>query len=225
MRQLRVGNCSGFYGDRLSAMREMLEGGELDVLTGDYLAELTMLILGRDQLKDAVAGLRPHLRPPGRGLPRARARARREDRHQRRRPQPGRARRPARARSPPDSGCRPRIAYVDGDDVRVARVLRGADRQRLPRRLRHRRRTLRRGRHRGHRPGHRCLARRRAGGCALRLGPHGVRRAGRRRGRGPRAGVRRAGDRRELLGLPGPAREPTRPWGSRSPRWPRTGRR
>ena len=34
MRKLRVGNCSGFYGDRLTAMREMLEGGELDVLTG-----------------------------------------------------------------------------------------------------------------------------------------------------------------------------------------------
>ena len=61
MRPLRVGNCSGFYGDRLSAMREMLEGdaadGEgLDVLTGDYLAELTMLILGRDQLKDPSLG-------------------------------------------------------------------------------------------------------------------------------------------------------------------------
>ena len=53
---LRVGNCSGFYGDRLSAMREMLEGGELDVLTGDYLAELTMLILGRDQMKDPSLG-------------------------------------------------------------------------------------------------------------------------------------------------------------------------
>src|SRR5215210_7950486 len=53
---LKVGNCSGFYGDRLSAMREMLEGGELDVLTGDYLAELTMLILGRDQMKDPGAG-------------------------------------------------------------------------------------------------------------------------------------------------------------------------
>jgi hypothetical protein len=53
---LRVGNCSGFYGDRLSAMREMLEGGELDVLTGDYLAELTMLILGKDQLKDPSLG-------------------------------------------------------------------------------------------------------------------------------------------------------------------------
>ena len=53
---LRVGNCSGFYGDRLSAMREMLEGGELDVLTGDYLAELTMLILGRDRMKDSSLG-------------------------------------------------------------------------------------------------------------------------------------------------------------------------
>lgn len=53
---LRVGNCSGFYGDRLSAMREMLEGGDLDVLTGDYLAELTMLILGRDRLKDPSLG-------------------------------------------------------------------------------------------------------------------------------------------------------------------------
>lgn len=42
---LRVANCSGFYGDRLSAAREMVEGGPIDVLTGDYLAELTMTIL------------------------------------------------------------------------------------------------------------------------------------------------------------------------------------
>ena len=59
-RPVRIGNCSGFYGDRLSAMREQLEGGDgergLDVLTGDYLAELTMLILGRDQLKDPSLG-------------------------------------------------------------------------------------------------------------------------------------------------------------------------
>ncbi len=48
---VRIGNCSGFYGDRASAMREMLTGGELDYLTGDYLAELTMLILGRDRMK------------------------------------------------------------------------------------------------------------------------------------------------------------------------------
>jgi hypothetical protein len=53
---LRIGNASGFYGDRASAMQEMLSGGDLDVLTGDYLAELTMLILGRDRLKDPSLG-------------------------------------------------------------------------------------------------------------------------------------------------------------------------
>ncbi|MFD3932384.1 acyclic terpene utilization AtuA family protein [Streptomyces sp. NPDC058614] len=53
---LRIGNASGFYGDRFDAMREMLTGGPLDVLTGDYLAELTMLILGRDRLKDPGRG-------------------------------------------------------------------------------------------------------------------------------------------------------------------------
>ncbi|NJA57103.1 acyclic terpene utilization AtuA family protein [Streptomyces sp. NEAU-H3] len=53
---LRVGNASGFYGDRFSAVREMLSDGPLDVLTGDYLAELTMLILGRDRLRDPAAG-------------------------------------------------------------------------------------------------------------------------------------------------------------------------
>jgi hypothetical protein len=53
---LRIGNCSGFYGDRASAMHDMLTGGPLDVLTGDYLAELTMLILGRDRLRDGSLG-------------------------------------------------------------------------------------------------------------------------------------------------------------------------
>ena len=53
---VRIGNCSGFYGDRHSAMREMLTGGDLDYLTGDYLAELTMLILGRDRMKNPDRG-------------------------------------------------------------------------------------------------------------------------------------------------------------------------
>ncbi|GAA2292569.1 DUF1446 domain-containing protein [Streptomyces kunmingensis] len=53
---LRIGNASGFYGDRFDAMKEMLSDGPLDVLTGDYLAELTMLILGRDRLKDPGRG-------------------------------------------------------------------------------------------------------------------------------------------------------------------------
>src|SRR5439155_17031642 len=55
-RPVRIGNCSGFYGDRFAAMREMLDGGELDVLTGDYLAELTMLILARSRMKDPARG-------------------------------------------------------------------------------------------------------------------------------------------------------------------------
>lgn len=53
---VRIGNCSGFYGDRFAAMREMLTGGELDYLTGDYLAELTMLILARDRAKNPALG-------------------------------------------------------------------------------------------------------------------------------------------------------------------------
>ncbi len=53
---VRIANCSGFYGDRLSAMREMLTGGDVDFLTGDYLAELTMLILGRDRMKRPERG-------------------------------------------------------------------------------------------------------------------------------------------------------------------------
>src|ERR1700704_6776658 len=53
---VRIGNCSGFYGDRLVAVREMLTGGDLDYLTGDYLAELTMLILARDRAKSPDRG-------------------------------------------------------------------------------------------------------------------------------------------------------------------------
>lgn len=55
-RPVRIANCSGFYGDRLSAAREMVEGGPIDVLTGDYLAELTMLILWKARQKDPTAG-------------------------------------------------------------------------------------------------------------------------------------------------------------------------
>jgi hypothetical protein len=56
MRPIRIANCSGFYGDRLAAAREMVDGGPIDVLTGDYLAELTMLILWKAKQKDPSAG-------------------------------------------------------------------------------------------------------------------------------------------------------------------------
>jgi hypothetical protein len=55
-RPVRIANCSGFYGDRIEAAREMVEGGPIDVLTGDYLAELTMLILWKARQKDPTAG-------------------------------------------------------------------------------------------------------------------------------------------------------------------------
>ena len=55
-RPVRIGNVSGFYGDRLAAMREMVESGPIDVVTGDYLAELTMLILWKARRKDPAAG-------------------------------------------------------------------------------------------------------------------------------------------------------------------------
>jgi hypothetical protein len=53
---IRIANCSGFFGDRLSAAREMVEGGPIDVLTGDWLAELTMLILWKGRQRDPSRG-------------------------------------------------------------------------------------------------------------------------------------------------------------------------
>jgi Acyclic terpene utilisation family protein AtuA len=55
-RPIRVGNCSGFYGDRASAMADMARAGGIEVLTGDYLAEVTMLILGKARAKDSTKG-------------------------------------------------------------------------------------------------------------------------------------------------------------------------
>lgn len=53
---IRIANCSGFYGDKLSAAKEMVEGGPIDVLTGDYLAELTMTILYNQRSKKPDTG-------------------------------------------------------------------------------------------------------------------------------------------------------------------------
>jgi hypothetical protein len=75
-RPVRIANASGFYGDRVAAMREVIEGDganasgadgsgvngsgvnrtSVDVVTGDYLAELTMLILWKARRKDPSLG-------------------------------------------------------------------------------------------------------------------------------------------------------------------------
>ena len=53
---IRIANISGYLGDRLDAARELLDAEPLDFLTGDYLAELTMLILWKARARDPQAG-------------------------------------------------------------------------------------------------------------------------------------------------------------------------
>jgi hypothetical protein len=53
---IRIANASGFYGDRFGAMAEQIRGGEIDVITGDYLAELTMLILWKGKQRNPDTG-------------------------------------------------------------------------------------------------------------------------------------------------------------------------
>ncbi|HVE17700.1 MAG TPA: acyclic terpene utilization AtuA family protein, partial [Ilumatobacteraceae bacterium] len=55
-RPIRIANCSGFFGDRLSAAKDMVDGGDIDVLTGDWLAELTMLILHKQRARNSELG-------------------------------------------------------------------------------------------------------------------------------------------------------------------------
>ena len=87
---VRIANCSGFYGDRLDAAREMVEGGPIDVLTGDYLAELTMSILyGQKQARGEACRLCRDLPETARGRGAPLPRTRDQDRHQRRRSQSG----------------------------------------------------------------------------------------------------------------------------------------
>ena len=182
-------------------MREMLEGGTAARRPHRGLP-------GRADHADPrsgpaqgpLAGLRPHVRAAGRGLPRPRARERGEAGVQRRRAQPCRAGRPARR-----GGDGSRAVSLDRVRRRRRRpqpgLPRRADGQRLPRRVRHRGRARRRCRRRRHRPRHRRVPRGRAGRLVARLGPHGVRRAGRRRRRRARHRVRLPGDGRQLLGL------------------------
>ena len=167
---------------------EMVEGGPIDVLTGDWLAELTMLILAQARARKRRRRLRPHLPDPdgagARHLPRAAASrssptpaastpaacadAVREladrlglaadDR-------PRRGRRPARRAS---TSCCAGVSSTNLDTGAPLATARPADRQRLPRRLRHRRRARRSGADVVVcRPRHRRRARGRPGGVVV----------------------------------------------------------
>src|SRR5258708_5528461 len=56
MSSIRVGNGAGFWGDSLDAPRLLAEQGELDYLTLEYLAELTLSILAHQRSRDPQAG-------------------------------------------------------------------------------------------------------------------------------------------------------------------------
>ena len=56
MKRVRVGNGCGFWGDNLDAPARLAATGNLDYLTLEYLAELTMSILALLKAKDANAG-------------------------------------------------------------------------------------------------------------------------------------------------------------------------
>src|SRR5437660_10129909 len=53
---LRIGNGCGFWGDNVDAPIELTRDGRLDVLTLEYLAELTMSILALQKQRDPSAG-------------------------------------------------------------------------------------------------------------------------------------------------------------------------
>ena len=53
---LRIANACGFWGDSPDAPRRLVESAEVDYLTLEYLAELTMSILARQRLKDPRLG-------------------------------------------------------------------------------------------------------------------------------------------------------------------------
>ena len=53
---IRLGNGAGFWGDRLDAPLKLVETGDLDYLTLEYLAELTLSILAHQKEKQAGLG-------------------------------------------------------------------------------------------------------------------------------------------------------------------------
>ncbi len=54
--KIKIGNAGGFWGDDLSALKRQIDGGELDYITSDYLAEITMGILMKQKLKNPDMG-------------------------------------------------------------------------------------------------------------------------------------------------------------------------
>ena len=224
---MRIANCSGFYGDRLAAAREMVDGGPIDVLTGDYLAELTMLILAKAQAKDPGAGYaRTFLTQMEEVLGTCLERGIKIVSNAGGLNPAGLARRRvggARADAASPTSRATTCAAPSTPITPPGRGQAGVG-QRLPRRLGHRRGARGGRRRRRHRAGHRRLARRRARGVVARLER---RRLGRARRRGRRRATSSSAARRPPAATTrSSTRSPTaRTRASRSPRSPPTARR
>ncbi len=53
---IRIANAQGFWGDWLEAPVRLVEGGPIDYLTLDYLAEVTMSILQKQRARNPADG-------------------------------------------------------------------------------------------------------------------------------------------------------------------------
>ncbi len=53
---IRIANAGGYWGDDLHVLKRQLTGGEIDYISADYLAEITMSILRKQQLKNPDLG-------------------------------------------------------------------------------------------------------------------------------------------------------------------------
>ncbi len=56
MKSIRIGNAGGYWGDDPDALKNQVLGGELDFITIDYLAEITMSIMNKQKLRDPDLG-------------------------------------------------------------------------------------------------------------------------------------------------------------------------
>lgn len=56
MTSIRIANCGGFWGDDPTAARRQVDGGPIDYLVMDYLAEVTMAILHKQMARDPEKG-------------------------------------------------------------------------------------------------------------------------------------------------------------------------
>jgi hypothetical protein len=53
---IRIGNAGGYWGDDLSALKRQLQGGQLDYITMDFLAEITMSIMQKQRATNPDLG-------------------------------------------------------------------------------------------------------------------------------------------------------------------------